>query len=138
MKSFTDVVRQAEQQDDYLIEAAKLSFVIELNRLLQKREMKFADLARSINRSPAYISKIMAGDTNLTIETMVKLVHAVGGDLNISIETNERKKENYKTKKYESSFTVSKQSAQEGHIGDYFKAFPVNGGAKDEVELIAA
>ncbi len=93
MKDFTDLLRQAEQKDDFWVESAKLSFVIELNRLLQNCEMTYADLARRIDRSPAYISKIMAGDTNFTIETLVKLSRAVDCRLDIKLHSENEKQD---------------------------------------------
>ena len=139
MKDFTDLLRQVEQRDDFWVESAKLSFVVELNRLLQKGDMKYADLARRIDRTPAYISKIMAGDTNFTIDTMTKLARAVGGELNISIAPSQRKKENYTTKKYQDIFIVNNQGALEGRYqGTPWDAFLINDGAENEAELAAA
>lgn len=93
MKDFTDLLRQVEKKDEFWVESAKLSFVIELNRLLQTCEMTYADLARRIDRSPAYISKIMAGDTNFTIETLVKLSRAVGCRVDIKLHLKNEKQD---------------------------------------------
>lgn len=42
-------------------------------------------MAKRIASSPAYISKVFRGDSNLTIESMVKLARATGGQLDIRI-----------------------------------------------------
>ena len=47
--------------------------------------MTYADIARKINSSAAYVTKIFRGDVNLTIESMVKLARAAGGQLRIQI-----------------------------------------------------
>ncbi len=139
MKDFTALIRQAEQDTDYWIESAKLDFIIELNRLLQTKKINHADLAKLINCTPAYISKVMGGNTNFTIETMVRLVRAVGGELSISIEPKETRQENYRLRKYSESFVVNKSTAQEGrYTYQGGAAFSANDGEKNDLELIAA
>ena len=48
----------------------------------------YADLAKLMGTSNAYISKIFRGDANLTIESMVKIARAVG--CNISIQADDK------------------------------------------------
>lgn len=123
MKDFTDLLRQVEKKDDFWVESAKLSFVIELNRLLQNCEMTYADLARRIDRSSAYISKIMAGDTNFTIETLVKLSRAVDCRLDIKLHS-----ENEKQDSLQFSFkTTTTIPAINPHIFDSFVTEKSNG-----------
>lgn len=75
----------------YWFESAKLEFVKILNQRVRRLDMKNKDLAQQIEASPAYISKVMRGDENLTIESMVKLVRATGGHLHFHItEVDER------------------------------------------------
>lgn len=47
--------------------------------------MTQADLARAIGKSPAYVSRILNGDTNFTLETMAALAMAVDGDIAIRL-----------------------------------------------------
>lgn len=47
--------------------------------------MSNAELATKLGVKPPYISKVMRGDENLTIESMVKLVRAAGGRLHIQV-----------------------------------------------------
>jgi transcriptional regulator with XRE-family HTH domain len=42
-------------------------------------------IANKLSTSAAYISKVFRGDTNLTIESMVKLARATGGRIEINI-----------------------------------------------------
>jgi plasmid maintenance system antidote protein VapI len=114
MINFTDLISQAEHDDDFWVESAKLHFVIELNRLLKERNMKFADLARSIDRSPAYVSKIMAGDTNFTIETMVKLARRLGCQLEIKLDHQQQEVD---TERLSFDAFIAERSA--GQIGRY-------------------
>jgi len=47
--------------------------------------LSYADLAKKMGTSAAYISKVFRGDTNLTIESMVKLARATGGQLDARV-----------------------------------------------------
>jgi len=44
-----------------------------------------ANLARSIGSSPAYITKVLRGDANVTIDTMAKLAWHTGGEVHLRI-----------------------------------------------------
>ena len=76
--SVAELLREDQKTDEYWVEMAKLDFVVKLNGALRQNGMSRSDFARIIGRSPAYITKIMQGDANLTIESMVKLARAVG------------------------------------------------------------
>lgn len=71
--------------DAYWVEMAKLDFSLELENQRRRNHMSYADIARRIKSSAAYISKIFRGDANLTIESMVKLARASGGELSVKI-----------------------------------------------------
>lgn len=85
MKSFRTLIEIAKQRNSYWFETAKLDFSVELNRMFKRTGMTQAELATKIDSSPAYITKVFRGDTNFTIETMIKLATAVDGELHIQI-----------------------------------------------------
>lgn len=63
------------------VAAARLSlaFTEDLIHRMDALGMTRAQLARAIDKSPAYVSKILNGDTNFTLETMAALAEAVDG-----------------------------------------------------------
>lgn len=71
--------------DAYWVESAKLDFAMALEKQIRLAGLSYANLAKKIGTSAAYISKVFRGDTNMTIETMVKLTRASGARLNIEI-----------------------------------------------------
>lgn len=85
MKSFKLLIETAKERNSYWFETAKLDFSVELNRMFKRSGMTQAELANKIDSSPAYVTKVFRGDTNFTIETMVKLASAVDGELHIQI-----------------------------------------------------
>lgn len=82
LKAFLD---KAKQSDAYWVEKAKLSFALALERWRRQSGLTNKQLAEKIDSSPAYITKVFRGDTNFTIETMVKLARACNGQLDIRI-----------------------------------------------------
>lgn len=78
-----------KQHDSYWVEQLKLDFSISLEKRRKNAGLSYADLAKKINTSPAYISKIFRGDANFTIESMVKLSRATGGKVDLRIIDND-------------------------------------------------
>lgn len=83
---FAEKIRQ---RDSYWVERVKIDFAEELGRLMERRGVNRAELAQRIGTSAAYISKALRGDTNFTIESMVKLVRSLGGRLHLHISGEE-------------------------------------------------
>jgi transcriptional regulator with XRE-family HTH domain len=84
-KGLQDFAAEARKGDSYWVEAAKLQFSIELDRQRQYAGMQYKAVAQKLGTSQAYITKVFRGDSNLTIESMVKLARATGGRLEVSI-----------------------------------------------------
>ena len=68
---------------DYELANVEMDFTDSLEALMQRRGVNKSELARRIGTSPAYITKILRGSTNFTLETMVKLVRALDGELHV-------------------------------------------------------
>jgi predicted transcriptional regulator len=75
--SVAKLIKQDMQTDDFWSGIAKLEFVVAINKSMKEKNISKSDLARLIGKSPAYITKIMTGDVNLTIESMVMITRAV-------------------------------------------------------------
>lgn len=78
-------VEDAKASDSYWVESAKLDFALILEQQRRRAQVSYANLAKKIGTSAAYISKVFRGDSNLTIESMVKLARATGGQLEIRV-----------------------------------------------------
>jgi transcriptional regulator with XRE-family HTH domain len=58
-----------------------------------------SDLARRLGVSPAYITKVLRGNVNFTVESMVRLVRAAGGEVKIQVAPRtDMKRNNYPRK----------------------------------------
>lgn len=69
-------------------ESIKLDFASNLDRAIRSQNLARKDIAARLDASPAWVTKVLRGDVNLTIESMAKLASAVGYQLNISIAKN--------------------------------------------------
>ncbi len=78
-------VEEAKKSDEFWVERAKLDFALALEKQRRAVDMTYAAIAEKIKSSKAYMSKVFRGDSNLTIESMVKLARATGGTLDIQI-----------------------------------------------------
>jgi len=63
----------------------KLDFALALENLLERNNVSKSKYASEIKSSPAYVSKVLRGDANLTIDSMVKLADALGHAVHIHL-----------------------------------------------------
>lgn len=85
MLKYKKILEKAAQSVDYWAHLAQRVFVRDLNQRMDMLGMKRADLARAIDSSTAYVTKLMRGDANFTLETMTKLAIAVNGRIDVRI-----------------------------------------------------
>ena len=81
--SFKKLFEKIEQTLSYKKEKARIDVTIELQSLMEKNGVTRAGLARKINKSNAYVTQILRGERNFTIDTMVELAEAFESNLSI-------------------------------------------------------
>jgi len=77
--------RSLNHDTEFLTEEAKIGFAVCVERRLRQNGASKADLARKLGKSQAYVTKVLRGDANLTIKTMVELAHAVNSVLHLHV-----------------------------------------------------
>jgi transcriptional regulator with XRE-family HTH domain len=85
VSKYAKFVGRVRKSVDYWAQVAMRDFVRDLIRRMDRENMSQTKLAEVIGASPAYVSKIMRGDANFTLETMTKLALATGGRLRVQI-----------------------------------------------------
>ena len=93
-KSLKELFNQAKEQDTYWISSAILDFTEGLHRIMEANGVTRSDLARRLGVSPAYITKVLRGNINFTIDSMVRLVRAAGGEVSLQVAPKAQKKRN--------------------------------------------
>ena len=72
-------------------EAIKLDFAISIDRALKDSNLSRKAFAEKLQTSPAWVTKVLRGDVNLTIESMEKLCKAIGLNLEINVTKKKQK-----------------------------------------------
>lgn len=84
VRSFEELYREAEKHDDYWEFGVVLRVLEELVARMESQQISRAELARRLGTSPAYVTKILRGNANFTLTSLVKLARAVGAELVVS------------------------------------------------------
>ncbi len=66
-------------------ETMKLEFAIAIDSVIKELNLTRSQVAERLETSPAWVTKVLRGDVNLTIESMAKLCNAVGQELQIKV-----------------------------------------------------
>jgi transcriptional regulator with XRE-family HTH domain len=62
--------------------------------MMEANEISRSELARRLGVSPAYITKVLRGNINFTLDSMVRLARAAGGEVSLQIAPKAQKKRN--------------------------------------------
>lgn len=87
-KSFAALYTKLENTPAYQAEKLAVAFLAELNAFMVAHGVSNAELARRAGVSPAYITKVFRGPSNLSIETLTKLADAVGCKVHLHLASN--------------------------------------------------
>lgn len=78
MKSYEELYQEAQKDPAYWTAKVTHSFAISINNMMVEKNITKTDLAKKIGVSKAYITKVLRGEANFTVETMVKFSMALG------------------------------------------------------------
>lgn len=78
MDIFNELLTEARNDGTYFIEGDKIEFSIIINTLMQDLGVSKTELAKRVGSAPAYISRLLRGDANPTLETMTRVANALG------------------------------------------------------------
>lgn len=83
---FKAMFDRARRGHAYWVESAVLEFTEDLVKEMDRQGISRSELARRIDTSPAYITKILRGSTNFTLDTMVKVARALNCSFRCHLE----------------------------------------------------
>ena len=84
----TGILKRIRNSDQYFVQRAKLDFAIELKKVMDRLGVKNSEMADRLGVSRPMVTKLLRGDANLTIETMVKAARKLDGQIYIRIVRN--------------------------------------------------
>ncbi len=82
---YRKMIEKAESNLDYWCESMITEFAMDLANRMEKLKLTRAELARRLGTSQAYVTKILGGNANFTLATMVKLATVLEGTLHVHI-----------------------------------------------------
>lgn len=129
---------EIESSEVYQIEAAKIDFALELKRLMDQRGLNNAGFAELLGVSRPMVSKLLSGDTNVTVETMAKAAHRLGSRLFIKFVRrgcDARLFEVVSTREHARRSNVAKP---ESGPGSEYWDIPANDVMRNEIQSAAA
>lgn len=85
IERYRQMFQEAESHPDYWIDGPISEFTEDLARLMKEQGVTRAELARRLGTSRAYITKMLGGNANFTLLTMVKLAMVLDGAVHIHI-----------------------------------------------------
>lgn len=80
---FDELMLDPEFRKHYAIEGFIGDTAELIWKLLVQRNMKQADLARRLNKTPAFVSQLLNGKANMTIRTLAEVMYALGATVEI-------------------------------------------------------
>ncbi|MFU8780732.1 MAG: helix-turn-helix domain-containing protein [Kiritimatiellia bacterium] len=84
--SFASFFDTAEQTHEYWAERSFLDFTENIIEQMNHQNVTRTELARRLGASTPYVTKILKGETNFTLDSMVKLARAVGCELKTHLQ----------------------------------------------------
>ncbi len=82
-QSLTSLTKEIESTVEYEIEAAKYLISDLIYSIMEQEGISRADLAKLMNRSRPFITKLLSGNNNFEISTLVHVSRACGYKLNV-------------------------------------------------------
>ena len=89
---FAALYHKTNTTPKYRSEKLSVGFLSEVHLRMTAQSITKAELARRAEVSPAYITKLFNGSSNLSLETMSKLALALDCGISLHLDTGEQKK----------------------------------------------
>ncbi len=84
--SFQNMLERSKKRDQFWVETAILEFTEEMAARMDQLKVTNSQLAERLNVNPAFVTKLLRGKNNFTIETMVKLSRALDAELRVHMQ----------------------------------------------------
>ena len=88
-KSFKELFKEAKERGTYWAASIILDFTEGLHKIMEANRVTRSDLARRLGVTPAYVTKVLRGNVNFTVDSMVRLGRAAGGGIRRYPRTDE-------------------------------------------------
>jgi|SRR5687768_8301879 len=87
-EGFSALFGRLENSEGYELEALKVELCEQIYLIMEQEEVTKAELARRLQTSRAYITKLLQGSANFTLESLVKVAKVL--DCNVSVKLSSK------------------------------------------------
>ena len=84
---FAGLLHRAESTDAYQIDRLKVEISERIYNAMKEQGVSNAELARRLGKSRAYVTKLLRGTTNFTLESLVRIGRALSCEVEIELLT---------------------------------------------------
>lgn len=85
LERYRQFLEEARQSVDYWVDGPITEFAEDIWRLMEEQKVSRAELARRLGTSRAYVTKLLGGNANFTLQTMTKVAMALGATVHVHV-----------------------------------------------------
>jgi transcriptional regulator with XRE-family HTH domain len=85
LERYRQGLEEARKSVDFWVDGPITEFAEDIWRLMEEQNVSRAELARRLGTSRAYITKLLGGNANFTLETMTKVAMAFGCTVHVHV-----------------------------------------------------
>lgn len=85
-RSFQSLLKKARSGVAFWVSRAKEKFAEDIFAMMEDEGISKSELASRLGKSPAYVTKILRGQSNFTIESMVVLARTLDAEVDIRVK----------------------------------------------------
>jgi transcriptional regulator with XRE-family HTH domain len=82
---FADLLQRAELSDAYQIDRLKVEISERIYNAMTQQDISNAELSRRLGKSRAYVTKLLRGTTNFTLESLVRISRALSCEVEFEL-----------------------------------------------------
>ncbi len=90
LEKYRRFIHEAQASVDYWADIPISEFGEDVCRLMDEQGVSRAELARRLGTSRAYVTKLLGGNANFTLQTMAKVAMALGAAVHVHVALKER------------------------------------------------
>ena len=83
--SLERAIREYEKDPDFVLEGMLWDINDQIARAMKEQNINRAELARRLDTSRSYVTKLLRGTTNVTLQSLARVAIALGSEISISL-----------------------------------------------------
>lgn len=84
-EGFSAILGRLENTEAYQLDALKVELCEQVYSIMEQEKISKAELARRLQTSRAYVTKLLQGSANFTLESLVKVARALKCNVTVSL-----------------------------------------------------